>query len=373
MFLFCKREEINANIGDHPLMTRTPTSIVVAAAMATLAGVTAAGCDGAASSPGGQSAGPWSGPKNDTNWWLDVHSSPRGRFAVGGLPSEGAIMRHSGTRWDVVSVGTTVPLLNWITAEDDGTLTVVGNAGTVLRSPSDAQWTLEPTPTTQDLWGVAPTAAGELIAVGGTGRDDGVATVLRRRGGEWQAEPLPTLTRPGVRAFFKVWAGGPDDVWVVGQSGAVLHYDGAQWEERHAGTDRDLIAVWGVASDRVVMVGGRGNGVVVFWDGASFRTVDVAPIAGLNGVWMRNRDVVHAVGLFGTVLTMDFLTAGVPDGAGGLRGIVETTLETSHDLHAIHGGDAATGGQLTVVGGNLAVVDGPYEGSVFERQLGDAE
>lgn len=319
-----------------------------------------AGC--AASDPAPAGGGTWTERFTGDGWWMNVHVRSAGdRWAVGGTPTAGAIRHVDAATSSLVSLGVTVPLLNWITEDASGELVVVGNHGTVLRgNPTGTSWALEPTPNQEDLWGVFPLGGGELVAVGGSGRDDAKATVIRRTSAGWAEDPLPTLVRPGVNAFFKVWASSRTDVWVVGQSGAVLHHDGAKWEEKHAGTDRDLIAVWGVAPDRVVMVGGRGNGVVVFWNGTAFRTVDVSPVAGLNGVWMRHRDVVHAVGLYGTVATLDFDSGRVTDIA----------LDTEYDLHAIHGG---ADGTITAVGGSLAFSNGPYEGTIFDRTLGAAE
>lgn len=310
----------------------------------------------------GATATAWEARDAGQGWWLNVHvRTADDQWVVGGTPEAGAIRHLGAAESRLVDLGVSVPLLNWITEDSGGELVAVGNHGTVIRGAHDgATWALESTPTTEDLWGVFPLGGGELIAVGGSGREEATATVLRRSASGWAVDPLPTLVRPNVRGFFKVWASSRDDVWVVGQGGAVLHHDGSAWEERHAGTDRDLIAVWGVARDRVVMVGGRGNGVVVFWDGSGFRTVDVTPMAGLNGVWMRNRDVVHAVGVYGTVATFDFDSGAVE----------ELTLNTDHDLHAIHGG---ADGTLTTVGGTLASVTGPFEGSIFQRTLGAAE
>ncbi len=322
----------------------------------------ASACASGTDSPASPVVDSWKEAYRGANWWLNVHArSDTERWVVGGTPTAGAIARYDGTAFVPVSLGATVPLLNWMTEDSAGSLFVVGNHGTALvGDKTGATWTVEQTGTEQDLWGVFPVGVGELIAVGGSGRDDGAATVLRRTKSGWAPETLPTLVRPGVKAFFKVWGSSAADLWVVGQSGAVVHFNGSAWEERHAGTDRDLIAVWGTAPDRVVMVGGRGNGVIVFWDGLTFRQVDVAPIAGLNGVWMRNRDVVHAVGLYGTTVTFDFDTGRS----------TETVLDTDHDLHAITG---TADGRLTAVGGTLAYMNGPYEGSVFMRTLGAAE
>ncbi len=42
-----------------------------------------------------------------------------------------------------------------------------------------------------------------------------------------------------------VWGSGPNDVWVVGAAGTVLHWDGSAWATVSVGTTQSLSAVWG--------------------------------------------------------------------------------------------------------------------------------
>jgi hypothetical protein len=67
---------------------------------------------------------------------------------------------------------------------------------------------------------------------------------------------LPPVDRT-FRALFKVWAADATHVWAVGQSGVVLAFDGRAWTQVLAGTDQDLISLWGTGPTQVAAVGGR--------------------------------------------------------------------------------------------------------------------
>ena len=180
--------------------------------------------------------------------------------------------------------------------------------------------------------------------------------VLRDVGEGFQRVEVPRLERPGVGVFFKVWGSGPDDVFMVGQRGAVVHWDGERLTEQFAGTASDLIGVWGTGPDRVVAVGGRNNAAVVLWDGTAWRSLDVGRFTGLNGVWLAD-DTVHVVGNDGAVGTIDFTTGD----------ITLETVDTPVFLHAVNG---TPDGVLTAVGGDFSTgPGGPFRGEVMERIL----
>ncbi len=44
--------------------------------------------------------------------------------------------------------------------------------------------------------------------------------------------------------FNGVWGASNNDVFVVGFSGVILHYDGASWTRMNSGTKKNLIGVW---------------------------------------------------------------------------------------------------------------------------------
>lgn len=295
----------------------------------------------------------------ETGWLLSVWG-PSGDdlYAVGGTPTRGVVMRSDGTTWAPVDLGQDVPLLNWAYGFGPDDITVVGNGGTILHYDG-AAWTAQTTTVTEDLWGVWGAAPDDLWAVGGRGRAEGQDTLLHYDGTSWRKVATPTLTRPNVFAFFKVWGTSADNVYVVGQRGAVLRWDGSTWTEALVGTSEDLISLWGTGPDQIVIVGGRNNGQVVRWDGTEWTQASLAPLPGLNGVWMDPATPGEAtiVGVGGTVATLDVATLDYVD---------ESPLEVSPslDFHAVFGDGA---GHRAAVGGNFLAVDGPYQGVAYER------
>lgn len=297
----------------------------------------------------------WQVRHADDHWWLSVVAvSESDRWIAGGTPAQGKILHYDGTTFTEVDHGQQVGLLNWIHRYPDGGLVVVGNEGAILRRAAET-WTRETSPTQQDLWGVWGASPNDTWSVGGKGLAEGDATILRDTGSGFVPVPLPKLERPGVNALYKVWGSSASDVYIVGQSGAVLHWNGSVLSERLVGVSDDLIAVWGTGPDRVVCIGGRNNGVAALWDGSAWRALDLAPVAGLNGVWLRG-NAVHVVGAFGTAATLDFTTGQVTD----------VLVDTTVDLHAIHG---SADGFVTSVGGNFVAQGGPYEGAIADRAL----
>lgn len=293
----------------------------------------------------------------ETGWLMNVASSgPEDVWAVGGTLDAGIVMRSDGSAWRSEAVGSAVPLLNWVMPFSASDVFVVGNDGTILRWDG-TRFAVMSSGTTEDLWGIWGAAPNDVWAVGGSGFPEAVATLLHYDGSTWTSIEVPPLERADVRAFFKVWGSSASDVWVVGQRGAVLHYDGTIWEERLVGASQDLIAVWGTGPDHVVMVGGRGNGIVVTWNGTEFHSENLAPLPGLNGVWLDNDRVFHVVGIEGTLATVDFASLEWTDDAS------DVTRLTFHSIHGTSGPQS----RLYAVGGSLMSTSAPFIGIARER------
>lgn len=289
-------------------------------------------------------------------WGMNVTAEPGGETfcVVGGTPERGRIWRESEPGQYESEPIPRVPLLNWVHLFEDGTGFAVGNEGAVLRRASDGTWQRQATPTDEDLWGVWGARPDDVWAVGGAGRSEGQATLMRYDGEAWSLVPLPELERPNVWALFKVWGTAADDVWVVGQHGAILHYDGEAWGEHGAGTSEDLIALWGTGPDRILAVGGRSSAVVARYDGEGWESESLAPLPGLNGVWTGDGDTFYVGGIDGTLATLDFARLSYE----------EDYQETSSAFHSVHG----VAGRVLAVGGNLSASQPPYDGLARERE-----
>lgn len=300
----------------------------------------------------GETAPPteWEVAHTSTHWWMSAYVAPDGeQWIVGGTTDEGAILRSGGDGFTEVDHDSAVGLLNWVHGLPNGDLVMVGNDGAVLRGDG-VTWTVDDPVTDQDLWGVWGATSDDIWAVGG---DDagGRATVLHDTGRGFEEVAIPELQRPGVDVFFKVWGSAPDDVYMVGQNGAVLHWNGTRLEEQLVGVSLDLIGIWGTGPDRVVAVGGRTNGAAAVWDGTEWRNPDLGRFPGINGVWLEG-DTAYIVGDRGVTGTIDLIT-------------LETTLsyvETPVSIHAV----AGAGKTLIAVGGDFSTGPaGPFLGQVI--------
>ena len=197
--------------------------------------------------------------------------SPTEVYAVGGNPDAGVIFRFDGEDWSRdETVPADVPLLNWIDGTS-GEVWVVGNEGVALHQTATG-WERVDTGIDAPLWGVWGAAPDDLWAVGGDTAMNGSKPRLAHYDGvAWAEVELPAHNRPeSTRALFKVWGTAADNVFAVGMDGLILHYDGAAWAQSPFALTNDLISLWGSGPDDIVAVGGRSNGVVARWDGASW-------------------------------------------------------------------------------------------------------
>lgn len=296
-----------------------------------------------------------------SSWLLSTWgSSAEDRYVVGGSPSAGVVMHSDGDDWTKLKVPGKPPLLNWVFGFKRNDVWMVGEKGTVLHFDGD-DWLAHESPTEEALWGIWGASPKQLWAVGGSGRPGAEATLLRYENDTWAKVELPKFRRAGVRALFKVWGSGKDNVFAVGQNGVVLQYDGVSWTELLVGASDDLIAVWGTGPEDVVAVGGRGNGIVSHYDGKKWSTNVLRGLPGINGVWMQTPGVAHLAITKGRLAVLD---VGAPDNIDVFE------QETPLDFHGIFGTDR----QLTAVGGNFeAVSEAALRGIAVERALGPAD
>jgi photosystem II stability/assembly factor-like uncharacterized protein len=82
-----------------------------------------------------------------------------------------------------------------------------------------------------DVWASSPE---DVFVVGSQG------LILHFDGQGWTQQRLPS-SGESLRA---VHGSGPDDIWAVGDQGALVHFDGASWIEQGSGTDQNLSSVW---------------------------------------------------------------------------------------------------------------------------------
>ncbi len=318
----------------------------------------AIGCGG----PDGQTRG-WnqaSIPLAD-RWISDVHADRFGDvWVVGGEPGRGAAARYDGSRWTEVLLPEGVQLLNSVHSFSDGTTFVAGDGGVILRWDG-VEWSRPATPTGQNLHSIWGTGPGDMWAVGGSAGTSEGGIILRNRDGQWTTVEWPRAEHPDTRALYAVWGIGRSNVYIGGQNGTLLHWDGESVRTQESGTERDLRAIRGTGQDQIIAVGGGSQGVVVRPDGEGWQANSLQGYPGIQDIWLSGRQSGWIVGRRGL--------------AGRLRFSAEdftfepVSVSTSMTLRSISGAD---GPGLFAVGGTFDTPEGPYNGILLRRSA-DAE
>lgn len=169
--------------------------------------------------------------------------------------------------------------------------TWVGEKGVLFRQTTAMVQRL-PSPTQMDLWAVATVGDSDMVAVGDAG------TVLWRSGGTWRL--LGSVSEQDIKA---VWGGAdgravavgphtlvvgsgdhwqewkvtfrlnavaglsPEDVWAVGDDGAMLHFDGQGWTLESSEVFEDLHSLSVTQDGQLVAAG---DGCVFIYDSGTW-------------------------------------------------------------------------------------------------------
>jgi hypothetical protein len=108
--------------------------------------------------------------------------------------------------------------------------------------------------------------------------------------------PEDEFTVPASAGLSAVWGSADDDVWIVGDEGTALHYDGAGWSATASGiADVRLHGVHGSGPDDVWAVGGEG--IVLHWDGIEWSERHRDEKATLLGIWAGVPGSAWAIGV----------------------------------------------------------------------------
>lgn len=138
-----------------------------------------------------------------------------------------------------------------------------------------------------DVWGAAPD---DVYVVGDAG------TILHYAQGAWSSQDSGTQAR-----LRSVWGSGPGDVFAVGDDGTILRNDGSGWAAQPSGTTASLLGVWGSGSSNVFAVGTEnGSGIALHYDGNAWSQAASFPTGSLLGVWVADQSNVYVVGFGGT-------------------------------------------------------------------------
>ncbi len=145
-----------------------------------------------------------------------------------------------------------------------------------------------PLPSSQNMNGIWGTSDSNIFMVGNSGH------ILRYDGTSWSS-----MTSGTTKHLYGVWGSGPSNVFAVGADGTILRYDGTSWSSMTSSTPNNLYGVWGTAANNVYAVGAGGK--ILKYDGSTW-TSKTGPTPtstynqDLHGVWGSSAQNVWAVG-----------------------------------------------------------------------------
>ena len=203
------------------------------------------------------------------------------------------------------------------------------------------------------LLSVQVVASGDVYAVGSDVLDGRGPYVLRYDGDRW--DRLETEASGDLWWVHEVAA---DEIWMSGADRLVLRLQPstATFTEVDVGEGSEILyGIWGPAADDIWAVGGEKCGVVLRFDGAGWRELDLPELEGsqclppLFKVWGTAGDRVWIVGERGVTLTWDG------------SGLALQQTETRRTLFTVHSDAAA---------GVVAAVGGQQSGEIWELSDG---
>jgi hypothetical protein len=151
------------------------------------------------------------------------------------------------------------------------------------------QWTVVKSGVTQTINALHGFADNDIWGVG----DDGA--ILHFNGLGWGIQPSPNK-----KHLYGIWGPGDSDMWVVGEDATVLRFNGVVWTEMAApATTADLRGVWGTSSDNLYVAASMYAGIWR-WDGSAWNKENIGG-ADLRDIHGASADAVWAVGRNGAI------------------------------------------------------------------------
>ncbi|MDH3328700.1 MAG: hypothetical protein OEM01_05650 [Desulfobulbaceae bacterium] len=133
-----------------------------------------------------------------------------------------------------------------------------------------------------------------------------------------------------------IWGSSGTDIFAVGDSGTVLHFDGKSWNEENTGTSTDLYGVWGASAARVYAVGE--SGLVLHYDGENWSTTFPVPDT-LHTAWCGSNSTCLAAGQNTSILAGTDPLSWSPDYSGDAIGSLHGIWGSSEsDLYVVGDG-----------------------------------
>lgn len=238
-------------------------------------------------------------------------------WAVG---DAGTIDHWTGTQWSETTVGTESLLA--VSGSGPNDVYAVGANGTILRYRNNA-WTPQPSFTAATLEAVWSLGTGDFITTG-------LGEIYRFNNGT-----IDTII-PSAGSLVGMWASGLDNIYLVGDAGAVVRMRLAGWSRMASGIVEPIEAIWGSSPTDIIAVG---YGEILRWNGSQW-SPEACGGGVLLGVWGSAANNVIAVGANGSICRWNgawsFTTTGASSSLKGVWG------SGANDIYAV-GDDTATG------------------------------
>jgi len=267
-------------------------------------------------------------------------------WMVGADDGQGPVVLHfDGAQWTRRPTGVRGDLW-WVRAFDDGTVLVAGTDALILKySGNGFERLANPGLGKTTLFGLWGLSSDDVYAVGSSGGRNGL--VWHYDGQVWSDVPLPNdlllSAEKDLPGLTKVWGPTAEDVWLVGDRGALLRGNRtAGFHAIESGSEALLFTVHGNA-DRVVVVGGDNQGVALDVnpdESITSRPPEAAPL--LQGVFVTPEGTAYASGAFGFMYRSEAGQAWEP---------IEHGLEL--DIQSLHATWVDPEGGVWAVGGNV--------------------
>ncbi len=116
----------------------------------------------------------------------------------------------------------------------------------------------------------------------------------------WDGVALSRVDWTGTdKTLYGVWGAAPDDVWAVGAEGYLARYTGTNWSPRSSGTTYWHYGIWGFAPDDIWA--GEAAGKVNHYNGQGWTEIGTGTGSRLLAVWGPDPGHVWAVGWDGAI------------------------------------------------------------------------